>query len=122
MPPGAATIGTGRAQTMQRPATKRNSNSAGIGGTIPLITLTPALRLWGIDKKVFCRRQIVRSWLLELLRQGGDRGVEHRRAASFVEPGDDHLPCRGDRDLDRDRTDFGDRLCLRLGDPLLGHL
>src|SRR5215471_12246330 len=59
-------------------------------------------------------------WLVtELVRQGGDRGVDHRRTALLVELGDDDLARGRNRDVDSYRTDFGKRLGFLLRDALL---
>ena len=51
-----------------------------------------------------------RQHLMQLARQSGDRVVDQRRAAPLVERGGDDLTRSGDRDIDGDGADLGDRL------------
>jgi len=57
---------------------------------------------------------------MQLPGQFGDRGVDQRRAAPFVEFGGDDAAGGRNRDIDRDRADFGNRPRLLLRDPLFG--
>ena len=56
----------------------------------------------------------------QLLRQGGDRRVDQRAAAALIDLGGDDLARRGDRRIDRRRTDLSGGAGLGLGDALLG--
>ena len=56
---------------------------------------------------------------VQLTRQLGDRGVDQCRPMLFIELGGDHPACRGNRDIDSDGADFGNRPRLLLCDPFL---